>query len=338
MINRLLYCRHKLFSCISACWHTKLNPLLLLLLPLSFLFGLVVFVRRKLFQLGVCETTKLPVPVVVVGNINVGGTGKTQLVIFLANLLHAQGYRVGIVMRGYKAKYKTDYLLVADSDPVDLIGDEAKMLQQRTKAHIALARKRSVAVAALVDRSLVDIVISDDGLQHYAMHRDLEIAVVDAAILFGNNFLLPAGPLREPRSRIELVDFVIYKGCSQHKYEFKVKLVGVFSLATKDKLDSSVRDVVAVAGIGNPDNFYKLLQQHHFNVLNFSKYADHEHYTADHFQIALEYGVPILITEKDAVKCGHLPKYIAEKIFYVKVDTVVSDVFVEDFLCKLKEF
>jgi len=181
-----------------------------ILWPLSMLFGVVAGVRRLLYRYGWLSTYRAPVPVIVVGNITVGGSGKSPLVVALAHHLKDAGYRVGIVCRGYKAGDSMKLPLAVDaSTPTHLAGDEAVMIAQATDCPVVVDKKRSAAITHLLEQHEIDVVLSDDGLQHYAMQRDIEIVVVSEFAGFGNGFLLPAGPLREPKSRLSSVDFVV---------------------------------------------------------------------------------------------------------------------------------
>ncbi|HEY0634334.1 MAG TPA: tetraacyldisaccharide 4'-kinase, partial [Gammaproteobacteria bacterium] len=178
------------------------------LLPIAWLFCLLVMMRRLCFHWGLCKSHKLPVPVIVVGNITVGGTGKTPLVIALVELLRAQGWTPGVISRGYGGQAgQWPQSVHADSDP-RMIGDEPLLIAQRTGAPMAVGPVRVAAARHLLATSGIDIIISDDGLQHYPLQRDLEIAVVDGARGLGNGHCLPAGPLREPAGRMKRVDFV----------------------------------------------------------------------------------------------------------------------------------
>ncbi len=181
-----------------------------ILWPVSMLFGVVAAVRRLLYRYGWLSTYRAPVPVIVVGNITVGGSGKSPLVVALAHQLKDAGYRVGIVCRGYKADDSVKMPLVVDaSTPTHIAGDEAVMIAQATNCPVVVDKKRSTAIRHLLKQYEVDVVLSDDGLQHYAMQRDIEIVVVSEFAGFGNGFLLPAGPLREPKSRLSTVDFIV---------------------------------------------------------------------------------------------------------------------------------
>ena len=191
-------------------WYSTSTPLLLL--PFEWLFRLLVLLRRLAFRLGLKPSYALPVPVIVVGNISVGGTGKTPLVVWLVSLLRKAGYHPGIVSRGYGGKAERwPQQVRPDSDP-QTVGDEPVMLAQRCACPIVAAPDRVAAAKLLLKHTKCDLIITDDGLQHYRLKRDIEIVVVDGERRFGNGHCLPAGPLREPQSRLAEVDFVIANG------------------------------------------------------------------------------------------------------------------------------
>lgn len=196
-------------------WYNK-NPLALLLAPLSWVFCLVSMLRRKGYQSRLLQVTRLPVPVIVVGNISVGGTGKTPLVVWLVHFLRQAGYSPAVVSRGYGGRgaggaHPWPQRVTPDSDAT-VVGDEAVLLARRCGCPMAVAPKRVTAARMVSENDRCDVIICDDGLQHYALARDIEIAVVDGMRGFGNGYCLPAGPLREPPSRLKSVDFVVVNG------------------------------------------------------------------------------------------------------------------------------
>jgi tetraacyldisaccharide 4'-kinase len=280
------------------------------LLPLSAMFALVVALRRWLFKIGVLHSVRISRPVIVIGNLTVGGTGKTPLVVWLANTLTAQGYRVGVITRGYGGKAEHwPQKVEAGSDPA-LVGDEPVLIAQQTQALVVAGPDR-VAAAQQAVAAGVQLVISDDGLQHYRLQRDLEWLVVDASRLFGNGHLLPAGPLREPTKRLNEVNRVLLNersGVRTMAFErphvrYRIGLTQLRSLATSEQrsLATLHGQVHVVTGIGNPRGFLQALSEH---GLSFDAriLSDHAAFTADD----IEFGdaLPVLMTEKDAVKCA----------------------------------
>ena len=275
-----------------------------LLRPLELLFRLLAATRRGLYQLGLLPVYRPPVPVIVIGNITVGGTGKTPVVIALVEALQEQGIRVGVVSRGYGASgLRRPHRVGADSTATQC-GDEPLLIQGRTGCPCVAAPDRPAAVRALLLAAPVDLIVSDDGLQHYALARDMEIALLDADRGTGNGFCLPAGPLREPAGRLQTVDFVLYRGSEDPESGVRYQpdcLVNLVSGERRPASPSSLgSDVRAVAGIGQPEQFFATLESLGFHIERHA-FADHHSYTAEDFAGLI--GQPIIMTEKDAVKC-----------------------------------
>ncbi len=307
-------------------WY-RLSPLHLLLYPLSLLFRGLAALRRFLYRSGRLASIKLPVPVVVVGNISVGGTGKTPLTLWLAKQLIDNGWHPGIVSRGYTrdgSSLATPHAVAVD-DPAELVGDEPLLMAQRALCPVWISRDRPAAALALLQaHPECDILLSDDGLQHYRLQRDAEIVVIDGARRFGNGLLLPAGPLREPVSRLAEVDAVVINGGIPHGEEFAMSLQGeqFYNLLNPGTaLPASAfagQRLHAIAGIGHPQRFFRHLEQLGLNVQGHA-FPDHHHYTAD--DIALEDADAVLMTEKDAVKCA---PFATERCWVLRVDAQVN--------------
>jgi tetraacyldisaccharide 4'-kinase len=273
-------------------------------LPVAVLYRAVTGARRALYRHGWKRSTRLPTPVIVVGNITVGGTGKTPLVIALVEALRERGFKPGVVSRGYGGSAQAAMLLDEQPDP-SVAGDEPALIKWRTRAPVAIGRNRPQAARLLLQAG-ADVVIADDGLQHYALARDIEICVVDGARRFGNARLLPAGPLREPLPRLQGVDFVVCNGGEPHAGEIAMGLQAGHAFALNDP--ASVRAlgsfagqrVHAVAGIGYPGRFFSMLREHRVEVIE-HPFPDHHVYAAR--DLAFGDALPVLMTEKDAVKC-----------------------------------
>jgi tetraacyldisaccharide 4'-kinase len=291
----------------------------LLLSPLCWLFALVVRFRRTVYALGLARAGRAARPVVVIGNISVGGTGKTPMTVYLANALRERGLRVGIVTRGYRSRSRPPSVVRVrpDSDPVE-VGDEAVMLATQSGAVVVAGRDR-LAAARLLEAE-VDLILADDGLQHLRLARDLEIVLVDGERGLGNRRLLPCGPLREPPRRLAQADFVILTGASDRAFgggdgeiprirggEGNLRAVarsaGAVSLIDNRRLplDAFVgQQVHAVAGIANPGRFFALLRNAGIGVI---EHALPDHASITPATVAFDDGRPVLMTDKDAVKC-----------------------------------
>lgn len=286
------------------------------LLPLSWLYCAVSIVRRKLYQLNIKESFAARVPVVVIGNIVVGGSGKTPLLISLCEYLIDKGFKPGVVSRGYGGSV-AGIRQVEDSDPAKLVGDEPLLIHQRTHVPVVVGRDRVAAVDYLLSNNQCDVVLSDDGLQHYRMKRSFEIVVIDAERKFGNGFCLPAGPLRERVSRLKEVDMIVYnvmhngmhKGVKQNSddeaaYSLEIdRLVHLTREETVSLQSLQGKEIHAVAGIGNPSRFFKQLRDNGLTVIEHA-FPDHHVYTQKDF--AGWDAACIAMTEKDAVKCRQL--------------------------------
>lgn len=287
------------------CWH-------LLLLPLSWFFALLSIARRGLYNIGFLKSYKLSVPVIVVGNINVGGTGKTPLVIWLVQQLKLAGYYPGVISRGYGGDVK-QVAEVGASSLASVVGDEPLLLAMRTACPVFVGENRMHAAHALLKaHPTCNVLISDDGLQHYRMQRDLEIVVYDGAKKFGNGALLPAGPLRESVRRLKSVDAIVCNGQDFHMdshgevpcFEMSLDSADFYNLVDERvKCEAKAlqhQKIMAIAGIGNPERFFQKLQ--HLG-LTFERHAFSDHYA---FQEADFSGLDadiVVMTEKDAVKC-----------------------------------
>lgn len=316
-------------------WYRKsLTPITCLLLPFAWLFGMMIAIRRWLYLVGILKTKSLPVPVVVVGNLTVGGTGKTPLVIWLAWCLQAAGFKPGIISRGCGGKPHAKPRLVSYEDKALEVGDETLLLLHKTDCPVAICVDRVAAAQTLLAQTNCNIIISDDGLQHYSLGRTLEIVVVDGAREFGNQQLLPAGPLREPLARLKTVDFIVVNGgCYANAYNMELQPVEFVSLQTPSQCNQfgefAANAFHAVAGIGNPARFFSMLQQAGFNISP-HVFPDHYAYQAKDFNFSDR--LPIVMTEKDAVKCLD---FADERYWYVRVNTRIDDELMRQILNKL---
>lgn len=293
-----------------------------LLWPFAKVFQCLVTLRQYAYSHGWLKSTKVSVPVVIVGNLSVGGTGKTPLVIALAKLLLAQGLRPGIVLRGYKSHARGAIRVHSNMDPA-LVGDEALVLSKRCSCPVVVAKQRVLGARKLIADHKVDIILCDDGLQHYALARDIEIAVVDGERGFGNGHCLPMGPLRETPERLQDVDLVITNGQDMH-----LNCDSIYSLLNNQRFkisDFAGQTVHAIAGIGTPNRFFSLLQRYGIKVIPHA-FADHHEFKMQDLSFADH--LPVLMTEKDAVKCSG---FASSRCWVVPVDIILTPNIVQRF-------
>ena len=327
---------------------TRVTGLTFLLAPLSYLFCLGVAIRRGLYQLGLLRSERLPVPVIVIGNVSVGGTGKTPLVLWLITRLLEAGYRPGVITRGYGGSSRHPRAVHADSDTA-LCGDEPVLLARRSGGPVWIGKNRPAAARALLAASPdCNLIISDDGLQHYRLARDAEIAVVDAGRGHGNGWMLPAGPLREPPSRLTTVDAVVVRGAEDQpapdapsapsappRFTMTLEPAGLRNLRNASRyltLGSlqNMRRVHAVAGIGNPQQFFDTLTQ--LGIAHTPHaFADHHAFVAS--DLAFSDCDAVVMTEKDAVKCEH---FAVDTHWSLPVAARVDDALVQVLLERIK--
>ncbi|WP_045388227.1 tetraacyldisaccharide 4'-kinase [Vibrio rotiferianus] len=307
-----------------------------LLWPLSLLFGAISKSKRQQYQSGKKRAYKAPVPVVVVGNITAGGNGKTPVVVWLVEQLQQLGFKPGVVSRGYGAKAPHYPLILDDNTPAKHCGDEPKLIYRRTGAPVAVDPVRANAVKALLETG-VDIIITDDGLQHYALDRDIELVIVDGNRRFGNESLIPLGPLREGVERLAEVDFIITNGGQAQQGEMPMSLAPskAINLKTKQQVEvSELRDLVAFAGIGHPPRFFNTLNAMNADVKVTKGFADHQDFDQQELQALAQQGANVIMTEKDAVKCD---SYAQDNWWYLPVSVQFESNDAERILNRIKE-
>jgi len=304
-------------------WYKK-HPLRWALSPISGLFRLITTLRKIAYQHGIFKQSKLAVPVLIVGNISVGGTGKTPFVIWLAKQLQLAGYKPGVISRGYGGQSEQYPIAVnANSEPT-IVGDEPIIIARQASCPVVVSPKRVEAANFLLAQHDCDIIISDDGLQHYALARDLEIVIVDSQRQFGNQYCLPAGPLREPVSRLFAVDFIVSNGHSD-KQAFNMTLHPAQAINLADPTISrpitsfQSEQLHAVAGIGNPGRFFDSLQQSKLTIIA-HPFDDHHAFKSSDLNFGDDH--QILMTEKDAVKCTDFAK---QNMWYLPVNATVDN-------------
>lgn len=295
------------------------------LLPLSALYGLVSGLRRLSYKMGLSRSWKAPVPVIVVGNLTAGGNGKTPVVIWLVEQLQQKGYRVGVVSRGYGGKSEYYPLLVTDEVTTAQAGDEPVLIRRRTGAPVAVAPKRANAIEALLAHTPIDIVVTDDGLQHYALQRDYEIVVIDGVRRFGNGCWLPAGPMRELAGRLNTVNAIIVNGGTAQAGELPMTLKGELAVNLLTGEMRNVTDIpntIAMAGIGHPPRFFATLQQLGASLQETHAFADHQSYEKSQLLALANSEQNLLMTEKDAVKCF---QFAQPNWWYLPVNAVLPE-------------
>jgi tetraacyldisaccharide 4'-kinase len=310
------------------------HPLTLALKPLSWLFCGAVTLRRRCYRWGLLRARRIAAPVVVVGNLSVGGTGKTPLVIHLVEVLRKAGWRPGVISRGFGGTARQwPRCVTADSDPRE-VGDEPVLLASRCRCPVIVDPDRVAAAQALLNNHACDVILADDGLQHYRLARDVEILVIDGQRRFGNGQCLPAGPLREPLSRLREVTFVVGNGQAQAD-EYLMTLSGERAVNLLDPaitchLSAFRNELVrAVAGIGNPRRFFDELRARRMRVVE-HPFPDHHPFTAADLDFKDE--LPVLMTEKDAVKYRPWAK---EGHWYVPVTAQVDSRLEQQLLSRL---
>ncbi|MCY3688888.1 MAG: tetraacyldisaccharide 4'-kinase [Gammaproteobacteria bacterium] len=331
-------------SFLERAWYEE-RPWLYLLWPLSMLFRAVAAYRRRRHSAGASRLGKQPV--IVIGNITIGGTGKTALLIALARELKQRGMSPGIISRGYGATAANYPLAVeADSDP-DECGDEPVLIAASTECPVVVDPDRPAALAHLLVEHKVNVVLSDDGLQHYRLHRDIEIAVIDGARMFGNGLLLPAGPLREPRQRLHEVDFVIINGEAADalelpipQYEAAMEAHSLVNLATSEERSFTGapfhvgNTLQLVSGIGNPERFYALMESLPYPLARI-EFPDHHKFSEEDFAgERIDAHQPIVMTEKDAVKCR---RFASANFWALRAEMKLPPEFVKALLKRIRQ-
>jgi tetraacyldisaccharide 4'-kinase len=324
-------------SFLERAWHKRARWLILLW-PVSALFQVLTTIRRAAQQ-SKKRPADLTAPLIVIGNISLGGTGKTPLLIALSQELQKQGFKPGIVSRGCGGHAPSYPLAVNSDSDVSQSGDEAFLIAEKTGCPVYVDPDRSAALQALLFREDVDVVLSDDGLQHYKLYRDLEIVVVDGQRLFSNGFCIPAGPLRESMDRLNEVQHIVVNGepareipelgrASRMQLEPRtlVNLVSGEKRPFAGAPFNMGNKLQAVSALGNPQRFYALLERLPYQLETFT-FPDHHNFTAADFkQQGIDEHQPVVMTEKDAVKCRQFAK---NNFWYLSVKVNLESQFVE---------
>ncbi len=308
------------------------------MMPLSLLYCLVMILRREAYGSGLLKGHRIGKPVIVIGNLSVGGTGKTPLVIWLANELARKGYRPAVISRGYGGRAKEFPLLVNSETHAAITGDEPAMIARSLGCPVVIDPDRVAAARWLADRNLCDVIISDDGLQHLALGRELEIAVLTSDKIAGNGLCLPAGPLRENKSRLKTIDVIISREKKSELTNYTMELQPgecsrLDSPAMRLPLSAFWKSPVhAIAGIGNPDSFFSSLRTAGLEII---PHPFPDHYDYSQADISFTDGLPVLMTEKDAIKCS---EFATRNHWAVTVSVTVDEGILTTVLEKIKEF
>ena len=326
----------KLSQRLQQAWYHG-HPALFVLWPLEQLYRQVVKRKRARFLSGESASYRAPLPVVIVGNITVGGTGKTPMILWLIDFCRAQGLQVGVVSRGYGAKPAHLPWTVSASDSAAQAGDEPLLIVQRSGVPLVIAPDRAQALQQLLAEFSVDIILSDDGLQHYGLARDLELVLIDAVRGLGNQRCLPAGPLREPVERLQTVDALLCNGAqhgSQYGFAMQLQATELVHVRSGRREPLSYfpaqQKMHAVAGIGNRQRFFKTLEGLDWRPIAHA-FADHAEFSAQDLHFGDD--LPVLMTEKDAVKCR---AFAADNCWYLQVAAQPSAAFASWFAEQLK--
>lgn len=307
------------------------------LLPLSYLYRGLFYCHKLVYKVGIKKVFHAPIPVIVIGNLTVGGTGKTPFTIELARRLTALGYKPGIISRGYKGTKSASPLSVnGDSDP-RIVGDEPILLATSTRCPVVIGAKRAAAITMLLEHFDCDLILSDDGLQHHAINKDIEVLIIDGQRKLGNGYCLPAGPLREPAKKLSQVDFVVYhqQPSTQDCYSFSLITKPIYNLKdttlTVAAHELNKKNLYAVAALGHPERFFNSLTQMGLKIVKYP-FPDHHQYQAADFSFLIEHD-NVILTEKDAVKCR---LFATSQFWVLPVEAQISNGFIRDFLYLLK--
>jgi len=314
-----------------------------LLLPLTAVFWLLSACRRSGFKLGLLKSFAVDIPVMVVGNIGIGGNGKTPVVLYLIEQCLAKGIKVGVISRGYGGTAPHYPYLLDENSSAAEAGDEPFLIYQRHGIPVVVGGDRVLSAQLLTGQGC-DVIIADDGLQHYRLKRDFELIVIDSKRQFGNGFLLPTGPLREGLWRLKTVDALIFNGKATSindksfavdvpKVEMTLMATNVVNVKTNERVlltdfhqarlsnEHNNKPVNAIAGIGDPSRFFKTLMDIGFSLDKSVAFVDHQHYNKELF-VSFPDDTPLFMTEKDAVKCTCFAK---DNWWYVPVDAHIEN-------------
>ncbi|URJ23440.1 tetraacyldisaccharide 4'-kinase [Blochmannia endosymbiont of Camponotus sp. C-003] len=312
----------------------------LFLLPFSWLYGLISTLNRISYQCGWRKVYRFSVPIIIIGNLTIGGNGKTPMVLWLVEQLKRRGWKVGVISRGYKGKSNSYPIIIDTNSHSEECGDEPMLIWKRTGVSVAVAPKRADAVAALLSTQELDIIISDDGLQHYALFRDIEWVIVNSSLRFGNGCWLPAGPMRERISRLHTVEAIIVNGLEVEIQSGEILMQlcpsAVINILTGERrpLYYFLNNVVAIAGIGYPTQFFDTLRSYGIIPIRSISFSDHHVYSEKMLTSLTKKDEILLMTEKDAVKCID---FAHDNWWYVYTEVKINKIDTHNLLCTVED-
>lgn len=298
----------------------------LFLLPFSWLYSFIITFNRISYQYGWRKVYRFSVPIIIIGNLTIGGNGKTPMVLWLIDQLRNRGWKVGVISRGYKGKSDKYPIIINNNSHSHECGDEPMLIWKRTGVLIAVSPNRVDAVTALLKtQKSLDIIISDDGLQHYALFRDIEWVIVNSVLRFGNGYCLPAGPMRERLNRLNTVQAIISNGSKNiQSGEIAMQIYPkmVINILTGEcKSLNSFKNVVAIAGIGYPEQFFITLKKYGITLIKTVSFSDHQLYSENMLNSLTRHNEVLLMTEKDAIKCLD---FAHKNWWYVYIDVKIN--------------
>ena len=283
-------------------WYSNFNVYSLILFPFSLIFLIIIKIRIILYRYGILVKYKSPIPLIIIGNITIGGTGKTPFTIWLANHLTKKGLKVGVISSGYKSTSKTPKI-VRENSNANQVGDEAVLIAKYTDSIVVSGGSRVDATKLLTKISINDIILHDDGLQHYKLERDYEIILINSKNPFGNGLVLPAGPLREPKSRLDNTDIVAYTNNNDDSTysiaSISNSVVNSVSEESKNIKDFALKKIHLVTGIASMEMIIENLKSYKIQCI-LHEYDDH--YIFDGSEVIFDDNYPVFITQKDYVK------------------------------------
>lgn len=312
----------------------------LFLLPLSWIYGFIITCNRISYQYGWRKVYQFSIPIIVIGNLTIGGNGKTPMVLWLIEQLQNRGWKVGVVSRGYKGKAKKYPIIINNSSNSQECGDEPMLIWRRTGVAVAVSPHRPDAVNALLQyQKTLDIIISDDGLQHYALFRNIEWVIINNVLRFGNGYWLPAGPMRERTTRLNTVQAVIVNGSNNDLKHGEIPMQlcpkAVINILTGErKTIHSLKNIVAIAGIGYPQQFFNTLKNHGIFPIKTISFSDHHIYSENMLHSLTQDNEVLLMTEKDAIKCLD---FAHENWWYMYIDVKINYINTKKLLNKIED-